>query len=730
MSAEDLDTLRMLHPAVQRAIQQNWAAAGITQFRPIQRKAIPSISAGSNCLILSPTAGGKTDAAFLPAISRAYESATATPGVHVIFVAPLKALLNDLEVRLQVWLAHMSDVSVFKWHGDVSAVRKTGQLRKPAAILLTTPESLDVLLARKDVKASEYFTNLQTFIVDEAHYFAADSRGAQLISEFARIENMIGRRVQRVGLSATVGDPPTVASWLGEGVEVLAVDPAPRQLQFHCEWVDDASPEYQTRLSKLLRNLTARGKSIVFGNSRRDVELTARLLESAGANVMAHHGSVSKLLREDYEEQMRTNTGDCVISATSTLELGIDIGDLHCVIQKDRLPNCNSFLQRIGRAGRKTGIAEIGLVAGDFEDYIFNLAVASLGCSDRYCEPLRPSRRRYDILFQQLLLSSLASYGISSRRFWESVAGAYCFSEITQADFRTLTEHWLDLEYLRYESPDLLLIGPVIEKEYGVRNFMELYSVFDVNEHFTVVYDRDEIGYVESWFALSLHEGEAVFQLAGRKWRVLSVNRDLKRIDVRPTGDALPPNWRGGALVRVERKTARRYHDILCGLYMPDILLSPAQQKWLHETLRGFGRSPMRENEMSIQSTGPQTTLETYAGTMLNQVLSFGLKAALPAAQVSFDFKEIWVKQRGLQADAVISAVRAFAAEILAMQEPAWINFLEGRLEDFKYSRFSRFVPAAYSARYAATACFELEEVQTWLGATSNSSLLLRKYQK
>jgi ATP-dependent Lhr-like helicase len=714
LSNKDLELLNRLHPTVQRAILKKWKNQ--KGFREVQRQAIPIITEGKSCLIISPTAGGKTEAAILPVLSNIYNSSITTGKIQTIMVAPLKALLNDLELRILDWLIFLEDLTIFKWHGDVSAFHKNKQRQKPASILLTTPESLDVMLVSQKIDNKTYFEHVHSVIVDEAHYFAGDSRGAQLSSILERIQKYVSVPIQRIGLSATIGDPDAVAQWLsGSGPECIVVkaEGQNRSLLIEDILIDEEDPDYGEILQNTLASLTRQGKTIVFSNSKREVELTARLLEKEGIRVMVHHGSVSKLLREEFEGEMRDNPGDAVISATSTLELGIDIGGLNRVIQKGNLPSVNSFLQRIGRAGRVDGKAHIGLVSSSFEEFILNMAMATLGM-EQYFEPLRPSQKRYDILLQQLLLEILSNFGISVDSFYEKIKMAYPFREILRSELDDLIRYWEEKNLIQRDGI-ILIIGPVIEKKYGSRNYMELYSVFDVNEFYTVFHQEEEIGLLESWFAFSLTPNESVFQLAGRKWRVIEVVQEIKRIYVNPAKDALPPSWSGGGNFSIEYAVARRFQDILAGSYKIKEKIIPEAYKTLEKYKRSIAYNPILAGQIGISQIGKKIWIETYAGSMINNIISFHLMDSFPKAKIIQNFYRLEIEMQKLNSEEILKSLVTFCTEVTQMDQIQWNLYLGRHLSDFQYSRFSEYIPTKYSIYYAASAYFILEDMKGYI---------------
>ena len=342
-----MSSLRRLHPHLQHGIIHD---LGWRSLRPVQDQTIDAVLDGDNAVVLAPTAGGKTEAAMFPVLSRILSETTGP--VAALYLCPIKALLNNQEERLQGY-ARMVGLDVFKWHGDVSDSKKKRFRRQPAHILMTTPESLEVMLISQRTDARALFAQLSTVVVDEVHAFAADDRGAHLAALLERLVWLCGRDIQRIGLSATVGNPHVIGEWL-QGSSSRAfrlVDPTKE------------TPERDLRvdlcgdLDEVARGVAqiARGKkSLVFVESRSKAERVAQALAGSAVEVFIHHSSVSRADRAMAEAQFASGQNTAIV-CTSTMELGIDVGDLDQVIQVDAPSSVASFLQRLGRTGRRAG---------------------------------------------------------------------------------------------------------------------------------------------------------------------------------------------------------------------------------------------------------------------------------------------------------------------------------------------------------------------------------------
>ncbi|HET7056414.1 MAG TPA: DEAD/DEAH box helicase, partial [Thermomicrobiales bacterium] len=340
---------------------QSWS-----ELRDIQELAVAPILAREDVIVSAATASGKTEAAFLPILT-AVEPVARTE-LAVLCISPLKALINDQEIRIRS-MCERIEAEVTPWHGDVAASRKAKLRRNPAGVLLITPESLEAMFVLRGSSVPGMFQNLQFVVVDELHAFIGNERGRQLQSLLNRVELATGNRIPRIGLSATIGDLPLAAQFLRpeepESVRLIASDAAyrPVQLQLRGYEIDepDDPTEAAAQQDPIVRDLYEIHKgatNLIFANAKTNVEryadaLTRRCETDRRPNeFFAHHGNLSKELREDAEERLKSGRPTTAI-ATSTLELGIDIGAVDAVAQIGVPPTVSSLKQRLGRSGRR-----------------------------------------------------------------------------------------------------------------------------------------------------------------------------------------------------------------------------------------------------------------------------------------------------------------------------------------------------------------------------------------
>ncbi|MBF0099246.1 MAG: DEAD/DEAH box helicase [Magnetococcales bacterium] len=336
-----------LHPAVQHHIINS---LGWSSLRPLQDSAIEPILHGKHAILLAPTAGGKTEAALFPILSRMLAENWQT--VSVLYICPIKALLNNLEQRLDGF-AKLVGRQTALWHGDIKDSLRQKIVQNPPDILLATPESIEVILVSRRVDHRQFFKNIRAVIVDEVHAFAGDDRGWHLLSLLERLSYLSGREIQRIGLSATVGNPDNLLQWLSGSAKTpgMVINPPATGTI-----TPDIQVDYVGNLDNaaiVISRLHRGEKRLVFCDSRSQVEQLSVALRELGVATYISHSSLSMDERKQAETAFAQGQ-NCVIVATSTLELGIDVGDLDRVIQIDAPFTVSSFLQRIGRTGRRT----------------------------------------------------------------------------------------------------------------------------------------------------------------------------------------------------------------------------------------------------------------------------------------------------------------------------------------------------------------------------------------
>jgi ATP-dependent Lhr-like helicase len=609
--------IERLHPHLQHAIIHD---LGWRSLRPVQELTIDAILDDCNAVVLAPTAGGKTEAAIFPVLSRIL-SEDLKP-VSVLYVCPIRALLNNQEDRLASY-ARMVGLEVFKWHGDVDDARKKKFRERPAHILMITPESLEVMMISERTDAKALFSGLSVVIIDEVHAFAADDRGAHLASLLERLVRMTGRDSQRIGLSATVGNPHTIGAWLQGSSKrsFRLVDPpkpkAQRDLRLEmCADINDAA----IAIGKIARGK----KSLVFVESRSKAEKVAHSLAGTGVEVFIHHSSVSRADRTLAEEQFVKGENTAIV-CTSTMELGIDVGDLDQVIQVDAPASVASFLQRLGRTGRRDNTrANCTFFCLSAESLLQSVALLRLA-EAAWVEDVTPAAHAMHVLAHQVMALILQEGGISRYTIMPWVEAAYPFSLVRPESVAELIDTMLEREIL-YEADGLLSLGSQGEKLYGKKNFFELYAVFTAPPVMRVQHGKEDVGFIQALF-VTMHDnakGPLCFRLSGRAWEVGQIDWGKGVLHVRPAEYGRVPSWLGMPGV-LSNALCQGMLDVLLNVKQEGAWLSKASSSELAELRESYdgllehGTAPLEEQPDGVQ-------WHTFAGGAVNRLLAAGLE--------------------------------------------------------------------------------------------------------
>jgi ATP-dependent Lhr-like helicase len=529
-----------LHPAIQHHIVNT---LGWPALRELQDRAIEPLVNGEHALLLAPTAGGKTEAAFFPALSKML--AEDWRGLSILYVCPIKALLNNLEPRLQQF-ANLVGRRVQLWHGDVTQREKARVPFDPPDILLTTPESIEVLLVSRDRARRELLRDVRLVIVDELHAFAGDDRGWHLLAVLERVSHLAGRTLQRIGLSATVGNADALGAWLrgsapGETHIVSPSSSIRAEADLDIDYVGTLA-----NAATVIAQLHRGEKRLVFCDSRARVEELASLTRERGIETYVSHGSLGLDERRQAEHAFAEGS-NCVIIATSTLELGIDVGDLDRVIQIDAPATVASFAQRIGRTGRRQGTRRNCLFLATSDDALLQASAIVTLWSSGFMEAVEPPPVPYH-LFAQQILALVLQEGRIGRTGWRDWVGRLpAFASLSAEELTQIVDHMVASQMLVDEG-GLLSMGASAESTYGFKNFLALFSVFTTSPVFTVLHGRQEIGQVHqiSFFAPRGDE-PLVLTLGGRHWQVTELNWDRQTAQVQPAQNKGRSRWLGSS---------------------------------------------------------------------------------------------------------------------------------------------------------------------------------------
>jgi ATP-dependent Lhr-like helicase len=523
------------------------------------------LDTSKHMLIASGTASGKTEAAFFPVLTLLESNPSSSVGI--LYISPLKALINDQFQRLNELLRE-ARIPVWSWHGDVAQSAKQRLLKNPSGILQITPESLEGLLMNRPAAIPSLFGDLRFVIIDEVHSFMGTDRGIQLQCQLTRLTRMAGSVPRRIGLSATLNDYTFAADWLASGtaneVEVVAPQGG-RRLRLAVEHFafpqaenaqHAALAEAQATYYQTLYDITCRQKAIIFTNSRTDAEITTMELRHIAQQrhepdvFYVHHGNISTMLREEAEAALRDGPGPAVAAATLTLELGIDLGKLDRVVQLGAPYSCASFVQRLGRSGRREDAASEMIFLCPEEEHesvhlparlpwtlLRAIAVIELYIREKWVESFTARKMPVGLLYHQTM-SILKSLGEATpAELAKAVLTLPPFKEIHPDDYRVFLRHLLQIDHLERTETGTLIIG--LAGERVVNNF-RFYAVFRNDEEFTVYHASEEIGSISE-----IPPVGSCFSLAGKLWKVAEVDRERKSVFVTKAKGKAETLWSG-----------------------------------------------------------------------------------------------------------------------------------------------------------------------------------------
>lgn len=603
------------------SVREKWKS-----FNAIQEKTFPYILNKTNSLIIAPTASGKTEAALIPIFNELI-SKKSTP-VSVIYVAPLKALINDLYLRINRWCEYFN-LTAMKWHGDVNYSKRNSFIKSPTDFLLITPESLEVILLNQTEEVKqELFGNLEYFIIDEIHYFANSDRGTQLNSLVNRISKYSSNKLTKIGLSATVGNPKTIADWIDNKNPVRIIEDDSDKIFQYKVWDKDID-ELTRSLEKYLDK-----KILIFVNSRALAEKYYNHFKSKLdiAHLFIHHSSIDSETREKNEQLFKKLDSAFMIS-TNTLELGIDIGSIDIVIQLEPPFDMSSFSQRIGRSGRRNN-RQRTIINTHFMNLIVTLAELQLKKENRI-EDIFISNKSKDILFHQILSYIFQFKQVKPKKLYDDLTNCYVFSDVSKNEFKRMLSVMKQDKFIYSDGPYLSL-DLNFEKTFGRKNFMEFYSVFMPNYEFSVKKGRSEVGKLDASFVMILSKGDD-FYLGGKKWTVKSINKDNFIVQVIESSfsKADIPRWNSGGSP-LSYLISRKTYDVLLGGYISEDIktfddnalfnLKYANEKALES---GFLKNHIPV-EFVNQKKSQKVYIYTFAGNKVNTLLSTLFKLYYP----------------------------------------------------------------------------------------------------
>lgn len=590
-------------------------------LRPIQNAAIERIlSSDKNYILASRTASGKTEAAFLPILSKADFS---KPGVRVLYISPLIALINDQFNRVEELCAYL-DIPVTKWHGEANRTLKERLVKQPAGVVLITPESIEAMFVNAPANVRHLFGNLDYIVIDEIHSFTGTDRGIQLLSLLARIKQVQQKPFSVVGLSATIGDFQEAKKMTGDADNTAVLrDKTAKAMDAEFKYFLMQGNDLPSELIEDLYQQTKDNKVLVFPNSRgRAEEVAVRLKRQAErlrghAYYFSHHSSIDKELREYIEHFAKENKRfPFVISCTSTLELGIDIGSVDMVVQIDAASSIASLIQRVGRSGRKDGMtSNLLFYATDPWSLLQSLACLVL-YREEFIEPVSIATHPYDILLHQLLstVKQLSEYSLPAlqKRLVSNIA----FQAIDTGDITAIVKQLIEKDILELLGNELI-IGLEGEK---ITNSREFYTVFKSEPNFKVVHQDKTIGEIPPVALIAIDEN---ILLAAKIWKIIDIDYKAKKIAVIPAKDGKKPKFLGTGGDVHSRIREKMLEILQQETLYPE--LNEAAAEALRQLRAAFSHYPIEDLQMDrpLQIKDSESKLFTFQGSRINRSIQF-----------------------------------------------------------------------------------------------------------
>jgi len=710
-----------LSPFIKEYIYKNqWDA-----LRPIQEEACKIIFDTDDHLILaSGTASGKTEAAFLPILTMLEKNPPATVGV--LYIAPMKALINDQFYRLTD-LLEQSNIPLCHWHGDVPRSKKTKFLKNPQGVLQITPESLEAMLITRVHDLVRIFGDLRFVVIDEMHVFMNAERGLQLLCQLSRLRKYMNADFRRVGLSATLGDYELPAKWLCAGtnrnVSIPQTDKQEQKIRLSVEhfpetFLDNEGIEgvnFDSLASlinhsamRYLYEHTLNTKSIVFSNSRvpNDATIVA-MRQLAKLNNMpdiyhVHHGAISATLREYAEQTIKNSEGPVVIGANVTMELGVDIGRLERVFQIGPPLSVASFVQRLGRSGRRGEPPEMWFVhcerekkpnASPFELipwYLLKMiATIQLYIEERWIEPPNILKYSMSMLYHQTM-SIVASAGeISLQGLAAAILSLPTFTQVEEDDLCFLINELMAMEHLQLMEQGGIIIG--LEGEKIINNY-DFYGVFPTEEEWIVMHDSQKIGQIEE----PINAGEQV-TVAGVNWIVVGVDHKRLTIFVKPMPNKVRYLWPGDRAPGHDR-VLQRMRQVLAEEieypYLGEKALERLRQARETALIHGFDKINVFDMENGQICVLPWFGHRNYR-TLRNIIVHY-MKEGGTALQVGGHSPfYITLKSESRNGAAIIDAIKT----VLAKGINPYDFFYESKIRfekkkyEYKVPKYDRYIP-------------------------------------
>ncbi len=608
-----------------------------------QKLAIPKIKEGYNVLIIAPTGYGKTEAAILPVFEKMIDEG-AEP-VAVVYITPLRALINDITRRLRWWGSRLG-FTVARKHGDVPSSEKAKRLRKAPHVIVTTPESLEIDLDWAQ-KFRSYYRNVKWVIVDEVHELISSKRGIQLILLLERLRKLTNYDFQRIGLSATIGDPEKVAKFLfgsSKRKSIIIEIGRSKKTIIEVDAVQSKSDDdlWEQVAKTIIEHIEP--PSLIFVNSRSTAERLHEYLEKTGLKeIQVHHSSVSRNIRVTVERDLLEGKLKGVV-CTKTLELGIDIGDIKKVIQFRPPGSVTTLLQRVGRSGHKFYDVSKGAIIGLNEvDILETLATISLALRNELEEP-QILEKPLDVLAREILGIVLQYGEVDAKMIYEIISKAYAYKTLSFDELTKLLKYMEANGLLSKVNNSKYKIGPTFFKiwrfdtdtafrRWWARSFTEFFTTIGERPSFQVKHGDIIVGDVDSQYVYRYLRVGDVVRLSGRNWKIVDVDDISMKISVVPasTEEAEVPIWRGEGARRsrkISYEVGRLLHKVVNGgaLDLPEnVKVFNSAFFYINKLFKAYrGKEDLLPNEkiMVIEKHGDETVFLYWMGQNIAETLA------------------------------------------------------------------------------------------------------------
>ena len=684
---------------------------GWEQLRPIQTAAISRILASDdNYILASRTASGKTEAAFLPILSKMDFNEF---GVQVLYISPLIALINDQFYRIEELCKNL-DVTVTKWHGEANKTLKERLIKRPNGIVLITPESLEAMFVNKPFNVKQLFSNVKYVVIDEIHSFIGSDRGIQLKSILSRLQKLNTKPFSVVGLSATIGDYNEAKKFTGdESKTKVLLDRTAKEINALFRYFKSENEELPLELLKDLYIETKDNKVLIFPNSRGRAEEVAVKLKKISdrvnghTNYFSHHSSVDREVREYVEYFAKNNKRqNFCISCTSTLELGIDIGSVDEVVQIDTTHSISSLIQRVGRSGRNDGESSNLYLYATNEWSLIQSIACWLLYKEGFIEPPQKNDKPYDILVHQALSITKGHSGINLIELAKQLKGNFAFSQIEPIEIEQILNHLIEIDFLEKLQHEVI-IGVEGEKVVNSRDF---YSVFKSEDNFKVVNGGNTIGAVP--FSPQIIEDVNIF-LSAKIWKIKYVDHKAKRIEVIPAKDGKKPMFFGSGAV-IYPKIREKMLEILFSKTDYGFLDQPSgdEIEILRKTFSVFNIQDLH-TDRPLLCSDKHLQLFTFTGTRINRTIQLLLNIAeikniLDDRNSSFTI-EVSHQELQLKWDSLILPLTDIDTQIS--------NLLQTNPTLLDFSKWGIYLPHDYQVKLLKDKYFDIDQARLLLAS-------------